>query len=205
MFTTVTTLGNGWNYRIPLVTQVQRESWENDQEMLKSPSGEENSNWRRHVSRRCSTERHNFHSRQSMPSPPSTAQWWRTWCLQCNSQRQTCSHVLYLDVWKCAGDGNLRQIAWKLEIYLWQYTGLLGTLKKQTPCQAQCFTGSPLTCSLSCSVPEIVECLECKEISGHLKCNNVAKQQYQNCFNKWQNQWNNVAQLGGYYCEAKHG
>jgi len=35
--------------------------------MMKSPPGEENSNWTRHVSCKCSTERHNFHPRQSMP------------------------------------------------------------------------------------------------------------------------------------------
>jgi len=52
---------------------------------------------------------------------------------------------------------------------------LLGTLKKQTPGQAQCFTGSPLAYSLSCSAPEIVKCLERKEISGHLKCKECAK------------------------------
>ena len=113
-------------------------------------------------------------------------------------------HAVLYCIWMF-GNVNLRQIAWKLEIDLWQYTGLLGTLKKQTPGQAQHFTGSPLTYSLRRSVPEIVKCLEWKEISGHLKCNNVPKQQYQNYFNKWQNQWNNVTQLGGYYCEAKHG
>lgn len=69
MFTTVTTVGNGWHCRMLYVTKVLCKSWKNDQEMLKSSFGEENSNWTRHVSRRCSTERHNFYPRQSMPSP----------------------------------------------------------------------------------------------------------------------------------------
>jgi len=60
------------------VTEVQSESWKNDQDILISQYEEENSNWTRQVSRGCSTERHNFHPRQSMPSPPSTAQWWST-------------------------------------------------------------------------------------------------------------------------------
>jgi hypothetical protein len=88
-------------------------------------------------------------------------------------------------------NGNLREMAWKLEMDSRTYTGLLDILKKQTHDQAHHFTGFPLTYSMSFSVTEIVKCLEWKKISKHPKWNSVPQEEYQNCFNKWYEQWKN--------------
>jgi hypothetical protein len=96
------------------VTNVLYESWKNDQEKLKSPSGEENY-WTRHVSRKCLTERQ-FSSKaiHALTAQHCTTDEALGVCNVIYSER----HVLYLDVWKFAGNGNLRQTAQKLEIGL---------------------------------------------------------------------------------------